>query len=152
MIKMKYMKHFLTAALLVAALPLMAQSVDRATALKKAQTLMSEKGITFHKEQVLRRTAAHGVEPYYIFNGDKGQGFVIVGGVEGAPILGYSTTGHLDTLRMAPALKSLLAVYGRRTSQQLVEDVQVVSRATTPTRLGDDIAWTQSARWDQDSP
>ena len=152
MIKMKYMKHFLTAALLVAALPLMAQSVDRATALKKAQTLMSEKGITFHKEQVLRRTAAHGVEPYYIFNGDKGQGFVIVGGVEGAPILGYSTTGHLDTLRMAPALKSLLAVYGRRASQQLVEDVQVVSRATTPTRLGDDIAWTQSARWDQDSP
>lgn len=146
------MKHFLTAALLTAALPLMAQSIDRATALQKAQALMTDKGITFHKEQVLRRAAAHDVEPYYVFNGDKGRGFVIVGGVEGAPILGYSTTGHVDANEMAPALKSLLAAYGRRAANQQLEDVQVVSRATAPKRLGDDIAWTQSARWAQDSP
>ena len=148
--KMKHMKHFLTAVLLAAALPLTAQPIDRATALEKAQTLMNNKGITFHKEQELRRTAAYEVEPYYIFNGDKGQGFVIIGGTEGAPILGYSTTGHLDASRMAPALESLLADYGRRASLQ--EDVQIVSRATKATRLGDDIKWTESARWFQDSP
>ena len=147
---MKHMKHFLTAVLLAAALPLMAQPIDRATALKKAQTLLNDKGITFNKEQELRRTSAYEVEPYYIFNGDKGQGFVIIGGVEGAPILGYSTTGHLDATRMAPALESLLADYGRRASQQ--EDVQIVSRAAKPARLGDDIAWTESARWFQDEP
>ena len=149
---MRHMKHFLTAALLTAALPLMAQSIDRATALEKAQALMSDKGITFHKEQVLRRAAAHDVEPYYIFNGDKGQGFVIVGGVEGAPILGYSTTGHIDADEMAPALKSLLGAYSRRAENKQLEDVQVVSRAKALERLGDDIAWKQSARWAQSSP
>jgi len=72
--KMKHMKHFLTAVLLAAALPLMAQPIDRATALKKAQTLLNDKSITFNQEQELRRTSAYEVEPYYIFNGDKGQG------------------------------------------------------------------------------
>lgn len=150
--KMKYIKHFFTAALLVAVLPLAAQSIDRATALEKAQALMNEKGITFHKERVLHRAAAHDVEPYYIFNGDRQQGFVIIGGVEGAPVLGYSTTGNLDVNKMAPALQNLLAAYSRRAAGEQLEDVTVVSRAATPTRLCDDIACVETARWFQDTP
>lgn len=149
---MKDMKHYLTAALLAAALPLMAQPTDRATALEKAQALMNDKGVTFHKEQVLHRAAAHDVAPYYIFNGDRGRGFVVVGGVEGAPVLGYSVTGRLDAAQMAPALRSLLDAYGRRAAGVQASDVTVVSRAATATRLGDDIAWTESARWFQESP
>ena len=50
--------------------------------------------------------------PYYIFNADDGQGFVIVSGDEGAQeILGYSTSGTLTAESMPCGLEMLLEMY-----------------------------------------
>lgn len=76
------------------------------------QPLPQGKGVaTAHKAPSLEGRAG-GEAPYYIFNADDGQGYVIVSGDERArEILGYSTTGTLTEETMPCGMKMLLAMY-----------------------------------------
>lgn len=50
--------------------------------------------------------------PFYIFNADGGQGFVIVSGDDRARcVLGYSSTGSFDYATIPPQLADLLNSY-----------------------------------------
>lgn len=66
------------------------------------------------KHLVRAMQASHGGDaaPYYIFNAADGNGFVIVSGDdELTELVGYSTTGHIDTANMPEALQAYLADY-----------------------------------------
>ncbi len=85
--------------------------------------------------------------PYYIFSGDDGEGFVIVGGDSGLPsIIGYSLTGHIDASDLPPQLDSLLSSLTPAASAP----AGVVRRQPTRSTEGGKVLPT--ATWGQDAP
>ena len=78
------------------------------------QSLPEGKGAVPLAKAISLQGANEGVasSPYYIFNADDGQGFVIVSGDDRArDILGYSTSGSLTAETMPCGLEMLLAMY-----------------------------------------
>lgn len=139
----------LTAFALLAALPMWAQSIDRATALQKAEQFMNKKSRTFHKELTQHRAPSNDPQPYYVFNADDGKGFVIVSGDERMPdILGYGLKTPLDTDHMPQNLRSMLQGYADEYDYVQSHNV----RRSTIANLGEPIESKLKAKWDQDEP
>ncbi len=139
------------ALLLGATTTTQALPVERATALQNVQDFLQQKGLSFHKEQILRRAQSQSVAPYYIFNADK-QGFAIVSGDDSMPaIIGYATEGRLTEENMAPQLRDFLKGYAQRIA--LYQQTDITSSRRAPKTAGDAIAPpSDMANWGQDKP
>ena len=85
-----------------------AEQVSKHQALLKAQQFMP--GKQFGEARSFARSAGSTEsEPFYVFNAEGNQGFVIVSGDDRTTeILGYSKTGSLDLNRLPENLKQLL--------------------------------------------
>ena len=115
-------KSIITLVLVVLSATSFAQSISLQQAQQRAEKFLKKeahpqplpKG---RGERALSKVAslqdkASGEPPYYIFNADDGQGFVIVSGDERArDILGYSTSGTLTAETMPCGLEMLLEMY-----------------------------------------
>ena len=106
-------KAVLTTILAMGVAMAMAAPVDKSAALEKARSFM--KGVnpsaTIAEPSTMRRSAAsaNAEQPYYIFNADDEQGFVIVSGDNRSEeILGYADQGVIDPDNMPDALKAML--------------------------------------------
>lgn len=109
----KFSPHslLLSLLLLLLPLPLIAKRVSRQEAFDIARKYITPA----HRRLTLAQS--HGknkatVEPFYVFNGLHGKGFVIVAGDDAmGEVLAYSDTGALDTTSTHPGVRLLLETY-----------------------------------------
>lgn len=96
---------------------------------------------------------SHDAQPYYIYNDNRGHGFVVVAGDDAmGQVLGYSKTGTLDTLRASQELKFLLGVYSDA-FYQLQRQPAARSASTANTRQSRRVVTPLLASaWNQDEP
>ena len=108
-------KLLLTTVLTLVAVFAMANPVDRTAAMQKAKNFMQ--GVNPQAQLQTPATSRKAMgdqaqKPYYIFNAEKNQGFVIVSGDDRSEeILGYSDEGHLDVDNMPEGLQYLLDMF-----------------------------------------
>ena len=133
-------------------MPLLAQQISSQSALEKARKFMETKGKTIaQRARSAMSTAADSPSPYYIFNADKKQGYVIVSGDERTPeILGYSENGSFDETAMPQNMRSWL--------QHYADEIAIIQKhnMTVPRRsvanCGPAIAKQLTCLWDQGEP
>lgn len=123
-------KILLTLLAFMATVAVNAEQVSKHQALQKAQQFMPGKqfgeGRSFARSGNLSER-----EPFYVFNAEGNQGFVIVSGDDRTTeILGYSTTGSLDLNQLPENLKGWLDGYARQI-EALGTSTQPVQRAKT---------------------
>lgn len=123
-------KILLTLLAFMATVAVNAEQVSKHQALQKAQQFMPGKqfgeGRSFARSGNLSES-----EPFYVFNAEGNQGFVIVSGDDRTTeILGYSTTGSIDLNRLPENLKGWLDGYARQI-ETLGTSAQPVQRAKT---------------------
>lgn len=103
----------------------------------------------------------HGMEngntgnaPYYVFNADNGQGFVIISGdTRSKRILGYSDKGTFDTNNLPPQLCSLLDKYANRITSLPPSVDQDPSWETPIHKVSSNVGkLLKTANWDQGYP
>ena len=93
--------------------------ISRQKAQQNAQEFLQQKGIDM-KQRTLRQapmSAKNKMEsaPYYVFNLDNDNGYVIASGDDRAfAILGYSTQGYLDTDSMPDGMEWMLDFYAKQ--------------------------------------
>ena len=107
-----------------------AEQVSKHQALQKAQQFMPGKQFG-EARNYARSGGSTAGEPFYVFNAEGNQGFVIVSGDDRTTeILGYSKTGSLDLNRLPENLKGWLDGYARQI-EALGTSTQPVQRAKT---------------------
>ena len=105
-------KLLLTTVLAVATIVAMANPIDRTAAMQKAKSFMQ--GINPQAQLQTPATPRKAMgnpaqQPYYIFNAENNQGFVIVSGDDRSEeILGYSDEGFIDVDNMPDGLQFFL--------------------------------------------
>lgn len=111
------MKKLLLFAILIASFTtIYADNIDRNAAYEKAVSFMQQKNpsIRFNKNKarkIVGKTTENTL-PYYVFNAESNQGFVIVSGNDQTePIMGYSENGSFDSDNIPPALQFMLDRY-----------------------------------------
>ena len=110
-------KYISTAALALMACGVLAAPVDKNEALQKAQAFMEgiNPAASIQAPSISKRAksaAADAQRPYYIFNADENQGFVIVSGDDRSEeILGYSDKGNIDVDNMPEGLQFILDTF-----------------------------------------
>lgn len=111
------MKKLLLFAILIASFTtIYADNIDRNAAYEKAVSFMQQKNpsIRFNKNKALKIVGktTENTLPYYVFNAESNQGFVIVSGNDQTePIMGYSENGSFDSDNIPPALQFMLDRY-----------------------------------------
>ena len=107
------MKKLLLFAILIASFTtIYADNIDRNAAYEKAVSFMQQKNpsIRFNKNKarkIVGKTTENTL-PYYVFNAESNQGFVIVSGDDRSEeILGYSDSGTFDVENMPDALSEM---------------------------------------------
>ena len=123
-------KILLTLLAFMATVAVNAGQVSKHQALQKAQQFMP--GKQFGEGRSFARSGNPSErEPFYVFNAEGSQGFVIVSGDDRTTeILGYSTTGSIDLNRLPENLKGWLDGYAREI-EALGTSTQPVQRAKT---------------------
>ena len=121
-------KILLTLLAFMATMAVNAEQVSKKQALQKAQQFMP--GKQFGEGRSFARSGNLSArEPFYVFNAEGNQGFVIVSGDDRTTeILGYSKTGSLDLNRLPENLKGWLDGYARQI-EALGTSTQPVQRA-----------------------
>ena len=108
-------KLLLTTVLAVAMIVAMANPIGRTAAMQKAQNFMQ--GINPQAQLTTGNTARKAMgtqneKPYYIFNAENNQGFVIVSGDDRSEeILGFSDKGSLDVDNLPDGLQTMLDIF-----------------------------------------
>ena len=111
---------FLILLLLSMTITAFAGPVDRETARQQADAFARQMGRQVSKQQsaLHRAPAVDGTTPYYVYNTDNDQGFIIVSGDDRAvPILGYTETGHFDVEEIPDNMRNWLEGYALAISQ-----------------------------------
>ena len=123
-------KILLTLLAFMVTVAMNAEQVSKQQALQKAQQFMP--GKRFGEARTFARSAGSSEgEPFYVFNAEGNQGFVIVSGDDRTTeILGYSKTGSLDLNQLPENLKGWLDDYARQI-EALGTTTQPVQRAKT---------------------
>ena len=123
-----------------------AGEVTEQEALQKAQKFMQ--GRSF-KQRNLRRASAFQDKPFYVFNADGKNGFVIVSADDRTiPILGYADKGNLDVDKLPTNVKTWLEDYARQ-----ILALGGASIITTPRRvIGPPVKPLLTCHWDQGRP
>ncbi len=108
------------------------------------------------KAKSLKQTTS-GPLPYYIYNAQDGQGYVIVSGDERArEILGYSETGSLSEETMPCGMKMLLDLYAQEI-ESLDDNASLSAPALAPKKVAAtdsrvNVSTLMSCQWGQSSP
>jgi hypothetical protein len=107
-------KVLLTLLAFMVTVAMNAEQISKQQALQKAQQFMP--GKQFGEARCFARSAGSSErEPFYVFNADGNQGFVIVSGDDRTTeILGYSNIGTLDMEQLPENLKWWLDSYARQ--------------------------------------
>ena len=119
-------KTLLTLAALVLTLAAMAGPIDRQQALNTAKAFMKDVNASVVLQTTTVKHApglngASDVQPYYVFNAQNNQGFVIVAGDDRSEeIIGYSDEGYFDADNLPHALTDML--------EGFVEDLKELDR------------------------
>ena len=131
-----YMKKtFLTMILSMVVGTMLANPVGKSAALAKARAFMQDVNPTATIAEApsgRRAVSANGEQPYYVFNAENEQGFVIVSGDDRSQeILGYADNGTLDVDNMPEMLQAMLDGF----AEQLKElDEKGITEAVAPSR------------------
>jgi hypothetical protein len=145
-------KVLLTLLAFMVTVAMNAEQISKQQALQKAQQFMP--GKQFGEARSFARSAGSSErEPFYVFNADGNQGFVIVSGDDRTTeILGYSNTGTLDMEQLPENLKWWLDSYAHQI-EALGTSAKPAKKAKT--RGADSWAAVDpliKTKWDQDYP
>ncbi|MDE6480978.1 MAG: C10 family peptidase [Muribaculaceae bacterium] len=95
------------------------------------------------------------MQPYYVFNADDGNGFVIVSGDDSVnPILGYSDKGYFDFDNYPPQLIALLSRFSTQLKSQVFSEKRQTSKSEKK-HISDNEGKEcilPTAQWGQDYP
>lgn len=142
-----------------------AAPVTPAQAEQLARTFVSQRTTTV-KKPALKRMAVAGntattntPQPYYVFNADGDQGFVIVSGEDRfANVIAYSDRGHFEQDNAPQSLRSWMALYARYVEAYWNNDslsagtpARAAAKAVVEPLLGD-ITWGQDAPFNDKCP
>ncbi|MDE5782750.1 MAG: C10 family peptidase [Prevotella sp.] len=156
------MRKLITLVLLLLAVVIHAQQItpDEAAAIASEFLSSSSPQPAATKHVGIRRAKAKSdadndlSRPYYVFNGDDNQGFVIVSGDKRAKkILGYSDTGTFDFNNLPPQLAAMLEQYAEQINS-LPESAATDPSWSTPTRAASagEGKLLETANWGQGYP
>ena len=145
-------KILLTLLAFMATVAMNAEQVSKQQALQKAQQFMP--GKKFGEARGLARSAGSSEgEPFYVFNAEGNQGFVIVSGDDRtSEILGYSKTGKLDINQLPENLKGWLEGYARQIEALGTSAEQANKAKTRGADSWKAIAPLIQTQWDQHYP
>lgn len=106
-----------------------ADNVDKNTAFETAVSFMQKKNpaIRFNKNngRKIVGKSTNNTQPYYVFNAESNQGFVIVSGDDQTePIMGYAEEGSFDYDNIPPALQFMLDLYAEELDSLNQEEKQ----------------------------
>ena len=111
----KHQFILIVAATLLFTLEMAAQPINSAQALKNAQAFLQAKGISMGPRSMRRAPSANATgdfSPYYVFNLDDNEGFVIASGDYRAyPVLAYSDSGSMNLDSLPDNVKYWLGFY-----------------------------------------
>ena len=134
------MKKILLFAILIASFTtIYADNIDRNAAYEKAVSFMQQKNpsIRFNKNKarkIVGKTTENTL-PYYVFNAESNQGFVIVSGNDQTePIMGYSENGSFDSDNIPPALQFMLDRYAEELDSINAEE-PINENVTSPRKV-----------------
>ena len=157
-------KLLLTTVLAVATIVAMANPIGRTAAMQKAQSFMQ--GINPQAQLQTPATPRkvmgnQGEKPYYIFNAENNQGFVIVSGDDRSEeILGFSDKGFIDVDNLPEGLQSMLDTFEddlqkldeQGYTNKVDEQVAGNSRRKSVSVAREPIAPLIKTYWTQESP
>ncbi len=165
-------KISLLALLTLVAATTFAQAVSQQEACQRAEKFLKKQVVTSpltltdgetaiqnlgaRKAKSLKQTTS-GPLPYYIYNAQDGQGYVIVSGDERArEILGYSETGSLYEETMPCGMKMLLDLYAQEI-ESLDDNASLSAPALAPKKVAAtdsrvNVSTLMSCQWGQSSP
>lgn len=139
-------------AIIAVSITVQAGDVTEQEALQKAQQFM--KGKTFKQKNLCRAPHSNVTTqsvPYYVFNAEGNDGFVIVSGDDRTEaILGYADKGHLALDNLPDNLKTWLGIYEQAIKS--IEGNQEVKVARRTAINHDAIAPLLSSQWGQAAP
>ena len=143
-------KTFFFLTILFSTISLFADPVDREQAYKNAQKFLKNNGSGAKLKRPLVSRGETSQQPYYIFNAEDNQGFVVASGDDRtAQILGFGNSGNIDVANMPINMKEWLSNYAKQI--EALGD----SKITTSTIAGSgksNIEPLIKTTWDQDSP
>lgn len=157
-------KLLLTTVLALATIVAMANPIGRTAAMQKAQSFMQ--GINPQAQLQTPATPRkvmgnQGEKPYYIFNAENNQGFVIVSGDDRSEeILGFSDKGFIDVDNLPEGLQSMLDTFEddlqkldeQGYTNKVDEQVAGNSRRKSVSVAREPIAPLIKTYWTQESP
>ena len=108
-------KIVLVLTILFSTITLFAGPVDREQAYKNAQNFLVSQGRNAKLEKPLVSRGEASNQPYYIFNAENNQGYVIASGDDRTmQVLGFGNSGNIDVTNIPQNLKGLLDSYARQ--------------------------------------
>ena len=108
-------KIVLVLTILFSTITLFAGPVDREQAYKNAQIFFVSQGRNAKLEKPLVSRGEASNQPYYIFNAENNQGYVIASGDDRTmQVLGFGNSGNIDVTNIPQNLKGLLDSYARQ--------------------------------------
>ncbi len=143
-------KTFFFLTILFSTISLFADPVDREQAYKNAQKFLKNNGSGAKLKRPLVSRGETSQQPYYIFNAEDNQGFVVASGDDRtAQILGFGNSGNIDVANIPLNMQELLANY--------VKQIEALGnkKVTTTTVAGSgkaNISSLLSTTWNQDIP
>ena len=143
-------KTFFFLTFLFSTISLFADPVDREQAYKNAQKFLKNNGSGAKLKRPLVSRGETSQQPYYIFNAEDNQGFVVASGDDRtAQILGFGNSGNIDVANIPLNMQELLANY--------VKQIEALGnkKVTTTTVAGSgkaNISSLLSTTWNQDIP
>ncbi|MDE7455556.1 MAG: C10 family peptidase [Prevotella sp.] len=152
------MRKLITFFILLWAVVLHAQQItpDEAAAIASEFLSSSSPQLTTAKRVGVRRAKAKSDDvdnlprPYYVFNSDDNQGFVIVAGSHGlGPILGYSDNGIFDFCNVPVQLQTMLNSVEAETTLNYMKERRTISKRTNRSLEGRIL---ETALWGQSEP
>lgn len=161
---------FLSMALMLVAVPAMAQQVSLSKAQSRAEAFLQQSvrraapsrgGDAAQSQLSLAYTSQRQADQrplYYVFNQGQNQGFIIVGGDEGAEqILGYCESGSFDYDKLPDNFRWWLSQYDLQISAGIDQGPALPDQRFAPRRHASssdrhDIAPLIEAKWDQKAP
>ena len=145
-------KVLLTLLAFMVTVAMNAEQISKQQALQKAQQFMP--GKQFGEARSFARSAGSSErEPFYVFNADGNQGFVIVSGDDRTTeILGYSNTGTLDMEQLPENLKWWLDSYARQIEALGISAKPVQKAKTRGADSWEAVAPLIKTKWNQNYP
>ena len=150
----------MSAVCLFLTLAVQAAPITGRQAAKKAMSfLYGDSKMMFSRGNVVMATADNGIQPYYVFNIGSDEGFVIVSGDDAAyPVLGYSSTGHIDLSNLPVNMQSWLDGYAaalEKIQQQNLparREIRTASDSWQPVDMLVTSQWNQLYPYNRDCP